>query len=284
MAGRRPRAGFLDVRDPSDPRQLLRMRAGRSVVLHESLWRPQAALAVREDARVPNDYTRQWFEVFLETMPSEWTTAEVAGVVRRLPRPEFRRVLDVCCGPGRHARQLVEHGYEVTGVDRDATAVQQARDAIPSGTFLQLDQRELGRLAGPFDAAVILWQSFGYFDPTDNDRVLADIARVLRPGGRLLLDLFHPGYFEAHQGRTTAVRDPRCRAITNELRRGRLTSTIEYVDGTTESMDWELFTPDSLAERASSMELREIERCAWWDHGRHPGADEQRFQSVFEKA
>jgi SAM-dependent methyltransferase len=232
---------------------------------------------------MPNQYTRQWFEVFLDTMPTEWTTAEVDGVARRLPRPEFRRVLDVCCGPGRHARHLVERGYEVTGVDRDAVAVERAREAIPRGTFVQLDQRDLGRLDGPFDAVVILWQSFGYFEPADNDRILRDIVHLLRPGGRLLLDLFHVGYFEAHEGRTTAVRDPRCRTITNELRGDRLKSTIDYVDGTTEAMEWELFTPDSISTRASSVGLREIERCAWWDESREPGPDEQRFQAVFEK-
>ena len=60
-----------------------------------------------------------------------------------------------------------------------------------------LDQRDLSALRGPFDAAMILWQSFGYFDPPTNDRVLRDIAARLRPGGRLLLDRYHPGFVRA---------------------------------------------------------------------------------------
>jgi len=232
---------------------------------------------------VPNSYSRQWFEVFLDTMPVSWTTAEVQGIVRRLPRPAYRRVLDICCGSGRHAGPLVDEGYEVTGVDRDATAVRQARAAIPGARFVELDQRDLRCLDEVFDAALILWQSFGYFDAVTNDQVLADIAGCLRPGGRLLLDVYHPGYVERHQGRRTITRDPRCTAITNSLDGSRLTSTIEYEDGTEESMEWELFTPEALAARSAQAGFKEIERCTWWDEARHPTPDEQRFQAVFEK-
>src|SRR5215207_9668524 len=103
---------------------------------------------------MPNDYSRRWFEVFLETVPSDWTTTEVEGVCRRLPLPAFRRVLDVCCGPGRHAREMAARGYAITGVDRDADAIARARATVP-GTFTVLDQRDLRRLTGEFDAAVI---------------------------------------------------------------------------------------------------------------------------------
>jgi SAM-dependent methyltransferase len=230
-----------------------------------------------------NDYSRQWFEVFLDTMPTAWTVGEVEGIVGRLPLPGFRRVLDICCGPARHAGHLVERGYEVTGVDRDAQAIRTARARAPGGGFVKLDQRGLGRLAGPFDAALILWQSFGFFDPAGNDAVLADIARLLRPGGRLLLDLFHPGFFAEQQGRTTVVRDARCRAITNTLDGSRLTSRIDYVDGTDEAMSWELFTPDAIAGRAEPFGFHEIERCAWWDRTRPPTPAERRFQIVLER-
>lgn len=230
-----------------------------------------------------NEYSRQWFEVFLDSMPEEWTSTEVDGVARRLPLPEFQRVLDICCGPGRHAQHLSALGYEITGVDRDPAAIEQARACVPGARFLVLDQRELAELPGQFDAAVILWQSYGYFDAEDNDEVLRAVADLMRPGGRLLLDLFHPEYFEQRQGRTTDVRHPRCAAITNTIDRGRLTSTIEYADGEVESMDWELFSPTQIADRAGRAGLREVERCSWWDEGRPPDSNEQRFQLVLEK-
>jgi SAM-dependent methyltransferase len=230
-----------------------------------------------------NEYSARWFDAFLDPMPPEWTAGEVAGVVARLPLPRFRRVLDICCGSGRHARPLVEAGYDVTGVDRDTDAIERARRDLPGSSFAVLDQRELNRLDATFDAAVILWQSFGYFDPATNDRVLADIADRLRVGGRLLLDVYHPGFVRANAGPTRQVRSPDCRSITNTVVGDRLISTIEYLDGWTEQMDFELLEPEDLAARAAAVGFTLIEACCWWDRDRPPTATEQRYQLVLER-
>jgi SAM-dependent methyltransferase len=232
---------------------------------------------------VVNEYTVHWFAAFMDTMPEEWTAMEVEGVRRRLPLPEFRRVLDVCCGTGRHAERLSGRGYEVTGIDRDGEALRRARLRAPRATFLQLDQRNVRAVAGPFDAAVILWQSFGHFDPTTNDRILADIATLLRPGGRLLLDLFHPEPLIAERG--APVRSPRAEGvvITNLVKSGRLESRIQYPDGAPETMSFELFTPAALIERAGRAGFTVIEQCCWWDEARPPDPTVHRYQSVFER-
>lgn len=229
-----------------------------------------------------NEYSRRWFGAFLDSVPTEWTEAEVAGVASHLPLPGFRRVLDVCCGPGRHAAPLADAGYLVTGVDRDADAVAEAAQRVPTGTFLVLDQRDLGDLDATFDAAVILWQSFGYFDPATNDAVLAALADRLRPGGRLLLDLYHPGSVAATAGVQTSVRAPDCRSIDNTVADGRLRSTITYVDGSSEAMDFELLDPDDLARRAATVGFSVAAACTWWDPDRPPSADEARYQLVLE--
>lgn len=229
-----------------------------------------------------NEYSRRWFGAFLETMPDEWTHGEVAGIAERLPLPTFREVLDICCGSGRHAGPLALAGYKVTGVDRDAEAIAQAHHRVPSATFLVVDQRDLSAVQGTFDAAMVLWQSFGYFDKATNDRVLGDIASRLRSGGRLLLDVYHPGYVRANAGSTTAVRASDCRSITNLVVGSRLLSTIEYVDGDTETMDFELFEPDELASRAAAHGFVLLEACSWWDRRRAPSPTEQRYQLVLE--
>ena len=232
---------------------------------------------------VANEYSPHWFAAFMDTMPEEWTTLEVEGVCRRLPLPAFRRVLDVCCGTGRHAARLAERGYEVTGIDRDEAALGRARLHAPNATFRQLDQRDLGAVEGPFDAAVILWQSFGHFDAKTNDRVLADIAATLRPGGRLLLDLFHPEALIAERG--VPIRSPRADGvvITNVVARGRLESRIQYPDGASETMDFEVFTPEGLIHRADRAGFIVMEQCCWWDETRPPDPTERRYQSVFER-
>jgi len=64
----------------------------------------------------------------------------------------------------------------------------------------------------------------------------------------------------------------------------RLTSTIEYVDGTSEEMAFELFTPEEITVRARKSGLVAVEACCWWDRNRPPTPEEQRFQIVFERA
>jgi hypothetical protein len=130
---------------------------------------------------------------------------------------------------------------------------------------------------------MILWRSFGYFDPGTNDQVLGDVASLLRHGGRLLLDLYHPGYVEAHAGTQATVRAPDCRSITNVVESGRLISTIEYEDGSTERMDFEQLDPDELVTRASQQGLSVVEASSWWDASRPPSSEDQRYQLLFER-
>jgi len=98
-----------------------------------------------------NEYTRHWFDVFLDTMPESLTAFEVDAIMERLPLPAFENVLDICCGPARHAQLLAKHGYKVTGIDRDTEAVRRAAELVPAGTFVELDQRELTTLDSSFD-------------------------------------------------------------------------------------------------------------------------------------
>lgn len=67
-----------------------------------------------------------------------------------------------------------------------------------------------------------------------------------------MLDLFHRSFFERNQGRIAPMCDPRCRAITNEMNGPRLTSTIEYANGSTETMQFELFSPEEIQRRAAA--------------------------------
>lgn len=102
-------------------------------------------------------------------------------------------VLDLGCGPGRHALPLARAGLKVTAMDTSGQLLDElrrrARDERLEIDVRQEDMRDLAD-AGPFDAVFVMWTSFGYFEAeADHDRVLDNIVDALEPGGVLVLDL-----------------------------------------------------------------------------------------------
>lgn len=105
------------------------------------------------------------------------------------------RVLDVCCGFGRHVSALRKRGVDAFGVDFSGDLLRRAVDV--RGRVLRGDARRLPVRDACLDAAVSLFSSFGYFGEEGDRAVLAEIARVLKPGGRLVLDLMNPVHVRA---------------------------------------------------------------------------------------
>jgi SAM-dependent methyltransferase len=231
----------------------------------------------------PNVYSAQWFATFLEPLPAEYTELDISAIRSRLPLGDFSRILDLCCGPGRHAARLADLGYRVTGVDRDRDAISLARQRAPAATFHCMDMRAISQLGEQFDGVLLLWQSFGYFSTTENDQLLRDIWGRLRPGGRVLIDVFNADYFRCHQGLRSRL-PTGVSSLEDRVVGDRLHSRIRYDDGMQETMDFEIFTPKELAERAGSVGFRLVESCCWWDPQRAPDAGETRFQLTLERA
>ena len=108
------------------------------------------------------------------------------------------RVLDLCCGYGRHIPPLVAEGLDVVGLDRSSPLLERAREVLGNSVPLVVGDMRRLPFARCFDAVLSFFTSFGYFrDEHENRRVLAEIARVLRPGGRFLLDLIDRRHLEA---------------------------------------------------------------------------------------
>jgi SAM-dependent methyltransferase len=120
------------------------------------------------------------------------TGQEVDFLVDALGLRPGMRVLDVGCGPGRHAHELARRGIAAHGIDISQTFVDLARaDAPDLATFERLDARELD-VADEFDAVLCLCQgAFGVMVAADADAdVFARLARSIVPGGRLALTAF----------------------------------------------------------------------------------------------
>lgn len=145
-----------------------------------------------------------WFEGVADHLGSAYlrysftkgTAQEVGFLVETLGLQPGMRLLDVGCGPGRHAHALAALGVEVVGVDISQRFVDLARGAAPPGaSFLRADARAL-TFDAEFDAAISLCQgAFGLTGgpgaPLDGDgAVLEGMARALRPGGTLAVSAF----------------------------------------------------------------------------------------------
>ena len=106
------------------------------------------------------------------------------------------RVLDLCCGFGRHALALRELGVDVIGMDLSADLLGDAStleggEAL-EGRLTRGDARALPFADGSFDGLVNLFSSFGYFGSTGDLEVLDEVTRVLRSGALCLFDLMLP--------------------------------------------------------------------------------------------
>jgi ubiquinone/menaquinone biosynthesis C-methylase UbiE len=124
----------------------------------------------------------------------EKAESQALGAAKLAGAEPGAELLDVPCGYGRHSIPLGRAGYRLTGVDRSAALLDEARrraghERWPK--FVQADYRELPFADASFDAALNLFSSLGYLPVEEDAKVLAGIARVLRPGGSLVLETMH---------------------------------------------------------------------------------------------
>ncbi len=125
------------------------------------------------------------------------TAQEVDFLVEALGLEPGMRVLDVGCGPGRHALELARRGIRAHGVDRSDTFIDLAIEAATAeslpATFEVLDVRDLGFAdeSGGFDALICLCQGgFGLLRGGEDAALLGRFRAALRPGGRLAMSAF----------------------------------------------------------------------------------------------
>lgn len=190
-----------------------------------------------------------WFEAiarhlgptYLRYSFTKGTRQEIDFLVSALGIDESHSILDIGCGPGRHALELARRGVRVHGIDISSDFVEVATETAAQqgvsdlATFERRDARSLvdSPWEGMFDRAICLCQGgFGLMlDGEDDERILQGIGRCLRVGGRLALSAFNAYFAVKYHKSATFDADT---GVAHELTR--------IVDSRGESVETDLWT------------------------------------------
>jgi cyclopropane fatty-acyl-phospholipid synthase-like methyltransferase len=137
-----------------------------------------------------------WFDSsYYHTLYSHRNDEEAAAFVdlllQKVDIPEGEKVLDLCCGRGRHAVQIYKKGYDVTGVDLSANNIELAsRHACSRLRFIEHDMRQ--PLEGKYRLILNLFTSFGYFDTeAEHLHTLQSVRDALETDGIFVQDFLN---------------------------------------------------------------------------------------------
>ncbi|HJY48577.1 MAG TPA: class I SAM-dependent methyltransferase, partial [Stellaceae bacterium] len=162
------------------------------------------------ERHLPSDWWRTLFNsLYLETdgdiIENDRNTAdEVDLFIRSVGLERNDRILDLCCGQGRHSLELASRGFpNVTGLDRSRYLIRLARKRAKQRnlqvSFHEGDARRFRLGDGDFHCVCILGNSFGYFErPEDDLAVLEAVNRALASGGSLVMDLMDGDWMRHH--------------------------------------------------------------------------------------
>lgn len=120
------------------------------------------------------------------------TSEEVDKLIKLLRIEGHAKILDLCCGRGRHSFEFSQRGFDVVGVDRTASYIEKAKleaDKLQlNATFVIGDMREYC-VPNTFDIIINMFGSFGYFEnPDDDQKVVENMYASLRTGGQFLIE------------------------------------------------------------------------------------------------
>lgn len=116
--------------------------------------------------------------------------------------PKGSKIMDLCCGHGRHLIPLAKTGYQMTGLELNkkslAILTKSAKRENLKVRVIEGDMRNIP-FQNEFDAIINMFMSFGYLETDKEDfKVLKSVANALKPRGKFLIDLLNPDHFLAN--------------------------------------------------------------------------------------
>ncbi|HUW60392.1 MAG TPA: methyltransferase domain-containing protein [Candidatus Bathyarchaeia archaeon] len=162
------------------------------------------------ERHLPSEWWRTLFNsIYLKTdgdvVENDRNTIKEINMLARVSGLEKNdRILDLCCGQGRHCLELARRGYNyVTGLDRSRYLIRLARkrakhENLPV-SFHEGDARKFRFAENSFHCVTLFGNSFGYFEREDDDlAVLERVKRVLVNGGTIAMDLVDGDWMRTH--------------------------------------------------------------------------------------
>lgn len=120
------------------------------------------------------------------------TRQDVDFIIEVLNLSEGAKILDLFCGIGRHSVELADRGYNAVGIEYNSEYLKLARaKAQKKGVvikFIHGDVRHV-EFGVDYDAAIIMYQSFGYFTDEEDKMLLQNIYKALKQNGRFLIEI-----------------------------------------------------------------------------------------------
>lgn len=145
-----------------------------------------------------SDWDRLFDELYLRTYAQladpETGPRQAEGVVRLLGLEAGAELLDCPCGYGRHSIEFARLGLHVTGADRSEVLLAEARARGGDAEWpkwVEADYRTLPFDDASFDCVTNLFSSLGYWGEEGDRQAIGEFRRVLRPGGRLVIETMH---------------------------------------------------------------------------------------------
>ncbi|GGU54915.1 hypothetical protein GCM10010211_19500 [Streptomyces albospinus] len=129
-----------------------------------------------------------WASIY-DSLPNAFIAVEQPVVHRLVERSPAGVALDAACGTGRHTGALVARGHRAIGVDQSPEMLSVARDKVPAAEFRAGDLEKLPVDDGSVDLALCALALTHLADLRPGVR---ELARTLRPGGRLIISDLHP--------------------------------------------------------------------------------------------
>jgi SAM-dependent methyltransferase len=221
------------------------------------------------------------------SIPAERTAKDIDFIIAVCDLEPNARVLDICSGTGRHSIELERRGIRATGFELNseyvALAEERAKVAGVTPSLMIADVRAVDFGTG-FDAAILMWHSFGYFSDAEDLALLKKVRNALRPGGRLVLEVLNRDYLldhfrakaESEVDGVQVVEEREFDAATN-----RMKSTIirhETSAVVTRRTDWHLYSLDELSELGRQAALSLV--AAYGDLERNPAGPQTRLMRL----